>query len=271
VKFINNHTDGSSACVFKKFEEDIIMLNSKKIASLGLAMAMAATMAVPAFADTVNTSTKVTAVYKDVTIAVAVPTTNDTFINPYGLPSEFTYTNAQDGAKSVKISGQIVSTPMAIFNQSDYDLSVGAKVVTTTTGNAKIVSRLTSKGTDNEITAQLQIVQTDANVVGEATSDADKISDAVIKASADSTTWDAATSLALVSGTEGVSKDGLVTLNAAELGEDKNGAKTTTYKEGSGALVRLTGSCIEAPTTAWTATDGFTAAIAYTFKPATTE
>jgi hypothetical protein len=247
------------------------MLN-KRIMSLSLAALTAASMAIPAFADNTSqpaNSTVVTAAYKEAKISVVVPTSGTAVINPYGLPTEFPYTTAlKDGTKAAKISGQIVTTPMAIFNSGDYALTVGVKVTTETTGNAKIVSRLTAKGTDNEIAAQLQMVQTGDTVVGESTTDATTISDAVITASADSSTWDAATSLAL-STADAVSKDGMVTLNAAKLGEDNNGAKTITYQEGSGALVRLTGTCIESPTTAWVAADGFKATIAYTFKPVT--
>jgi hypothetical protein len=217
--------------------------------------------------NTAANSTEVTAKYQEATISVTVPAKNETFINPYGLPTEFTYSAAQsDGATSAKISGQIVSTPMAICNDGDYALSVGAKVTTKAAGNAKIVARLTSKGTDNEIAAQLQLVQAGKDIVGEKTKDATTIADAVIKASANSTTWDEATSVTLDT-TNPVTKDGLVTLAASKVAADK----TVTYNEGSIALVRLTGSCIESPTKEWAETDGFTATIAYTFKPAAEE
>jgi hypothetical protein len=238
------------------------MLN-KRIMSLSLAALTTASLATSALAATVNTTMKVSAAYKTVTINVTVPTADvAATINPYALPIEI----AKSDNSKVKISGQIVTTPTSIANDSDFDLSVGATVTTAVTGVTLSSTKLTKTNTGKDIYAQLQLVASSAT--GEKTTDADSISDTVITESAKDTTWDSATSVTLTADAAGVTKDGLVTLKAATLGTTTGGDSTTTYNKGSVALVRVTGSVVESPSTAWAEADKFVTTIAYTFKPA---
>jgi hypothetical protein len=280
------------------------MFNHKKLLSLVMAGAMATTLMVPAFASTANTadstassglsaaattsgntSTDVTGNYVAIPINVSVPSSAKAQINPYGLP--VTIDAVATGGSDSTISGwQIVSQPMYITNEGTVALkvsaSVTAKVTGSKTGTAEMVATApTDKTTDKQIYAQLQMVANSAALTGytgtstsdwkTALTDADK--DLLNAAFATDSTWNSASSLTL-STDEAQSKADMVTLAKVKdptYETDGTTVKTpAAYDKGSVALFRIAGNVTEDPEVAWTTADGFTATIAFTFKPSTT-
>jgi hypothetical protein len=241
----------------------------KKIMSLAMASAMVASMAVPAFAADKTTTVNVT--YAETPISVTVPTQGSAQINPYGLPVTVTTTGSSTASK---ITGQqIVTTPMAIKNDGDVALTVGAKVVTTATGLTIVNKAPTAKTTEKQAFVQLQMVASTAT--GDSTNKATDIEDKIFSESADSSTWENATSLTLV-GVTTESPDAvataseMATLAASKVTKGTSG-DTIEYQAGSIVLLRLTGTVTQNPTTAWAAADKFSSVITYTFQPATTD
>jgi hypothetical protein len=264
--------------VFKKFEEDIIMLNSKKVASLGLALSMAATMAVPAFAaeTTTTTSSNTTVVngaYKEIAIAVKVPTTGTAQINPYGLPVEFT--KSASSTKSAKATGQqIVTQPLYITNEGDVALDINASVSTTVNGMEIVTDKSAiAKSTDKQAYIELQMVQSANKSLAD-----DTAKDKIIDEFATDATWtaDGVSKLVLPAGGDDAveSEKALATLAASKVTtttENGKSTSTVTYNAGSIVLFRLAGDVVTKPDTAWATTDTFTSTIAFSFTPATTE
>jgi hypothetical protein len=247
-----------------KIQEEIIMLN-KRIMSLSLAALTTAALAAPAFAAN---ETKVTTVYKDITISVTVPGTGDAQINPYGLPVEAT--KNKSGADPAKISGhQITTQPLYITNDGDIDLSIGATVTTTiTTGsNMEIVATApTSKTTDKQAFVYLEL--TPSTKTGATTTLTDDEKDALIDEAAEwkkSTYSSTSKTQLLLSTDDPVSKSGMATIKAVTV---DSSTKAKSYGAGSIVQFRLDGTVTEEPEEAWSTKDGFTANIAFTFKPA---
>jgi hypothetical protein len=250
------------------------MFNCKKLLSLALAATMAAALAVPAFADetkesTTNRSLTVSGTYKAVDIAVVVPSTGTVVVNPYALP--VTIVDKTDDAAAIVVKGrQIVTKPMAIKNQSDTKLDINVSYT------AKVQGALTfatapiddvTKDTKNDAFVCIDIVETTVT------------EDSAIDAAYGEQTWhtyDKTTSttedknpnmLVVKATTTAVSKAGMGTLAAASLDDD---GAFSAYNSGSIAFVGLTGQCAQAPKTAWTAKDGMSVTIAFTFTPNTT-
>jgi hypothetical protein len=249
---------------FSKYLEEFIMF-TKRMMSLTLAALTTAALAAPAFAaETENTSTtpanttEITTSYKTIEIKVTVPKTGTAQINPYGLPIEFTDSND----KTYKVTGQQITTaPMAITNDGDVALTVGATATTKLAEKSKVnfVTKASNKSTTKDVLATLQLVQAPEKVAG----DPDGINDLVIEACTTESNWTNASSLAL-SGTASVSNASMATLAASTLAD----GELDKYGAGSVVLVRLTGSVTESPTDPWTEDDGFTTTVTYTFKPA---
>jgi hypothetical protein len=231
----------------------------KKVLSLAMASAMVASMSISAFADSYETNVEAT--YSEPVIDVSVPQDTSAVINPYGLPTEV----GQLADKSaVKVSGQqIASKSMQVMNQGETALSVGATVKITLgekTDMTIVAKAPTSRSTAKEVYAQLQMV---SSSVAEK-SDATTFADDVLKDFA-AANWDNGSSLTLTSDAAGATGSGLVTLAAVK----SVAGKVYEYDTGSIAHVRLTGTVVESPTTAWSETnDTFTANIAFTFRPA---
>jgi hypothetical protein len=234
---------------------------------------MTTALAAPSFADDTTTNTTLTmdAAYEAVTIAVTVPKTGAAVINPYGLPISFTLSDSS----TQKITGQqITTTPVSIKNDGDVSLDVGATVTTALTEKSGMTlistapvttGKNASTGKDAYVYLQLATVD---DAKGDATSKANDISDAVIKASVADSTWADATKLVL-STDDAVTSSKLVTLVAATV-TGTGSSQTVTYNKGSVAAVRLAGNVVTAPEDdAWATTDGFTATIAFTFTPNT--
>jgi hypothetical protein len=274
------------------------MLNSKKIASLVLALAMTTTLAVPAFADgdtdagekkeeTSSTAkeyaTQVDATYQDITIDVTVPTTGTAVINPYGLPYAL---KDSKSAEIGKVSGQqIVTQPLYISNNStDVAFDVNATVTTTTSKDLTLATKTTSgtKSTSKEAFVYLEMEP--STFAGKTQVDADTIAKECLDA--DEELWQtysaSANNFLVLTTAEGgaSSKAAMATLAAMTTQNQKDTDGKTdkkdsegniltedVYSDGSVAVFRLAGDCVTAPSTAWSTSDTFSAKIVFTFTP----
>lgn len=254
-------------------------MKTNRFVSLALAGVLTTAMTVPALAvDPPNMSTKFTSTYTAPTIAVVVPATANAVINPLGLGMKVT--DSQDA--NFNLTGQIVSAPVAIENQSDLRLDVGASVI----GSIKEVTGVTdftpmkfsaattkgsgTEGSENYVApatgksafVKLEVVKAPDSVVG---ADSDAIADKVISESAKDATWTDAKSIT-VGTREAKNVDGpLATLEKATV--DTSG-DFTAYPKGSVALFRLTGDCVKAPKGGWSDKDSFEVNVTFTFEPA---
>lgn len=256
-------------------------MKTNRFVSLALAGAMVTAMTVPALAvDPPNMSTKFTSTYTAPTISVVVPQTAAAVINPLGLGM-----SVKDSNDAIfNLTGQIVSAPAAIENQSNLRLNVGASVI----GSIKEVTGVTdfapmkfasstTKGTGTEgeedyvapptgksAFVKLEVVKAPDAVVG---SDSDEIADKVIAESAKAATWTGAKGI-VVGTKEAKNKEDepLATLEKATV--DASDGSFTAYPKGSVALIRLTGDCVKAPKGGWSDKDGFEVNVTFTFEPA---
>jgi hypothetical protein len=257
--------------ISQKYWRKIIMLN-KKIMSAAMATLMAASAIAPAFAaegesgeSTTNRSLKVEGTYQAVDIAVVVPATGTVIINPYALPVEIGK-DADDNP--LKVSGQIVTKPMAIKNQSEVALDINVSTTATVKGNLTLATAAVTPATETKNSAFVYLAIEPTTLAGE--KDADAVGDGAIAAAYKDQTWteygaDTANVLALKASTTAVTKSGMGTLTAAKM--DESDGTFSAYDEGSIAFVGLTGNCAQSPKTAWTTKDGLTANIAFTFTP----
>jgi hypothetical protein len=246
---------------------------TKRITSLALAGALAASLAVPAFAA--SNTTNVNGSYKEITIAVTVPSTGTVYINPYGLPISV----EQSDNSTVKIEGQqIASLPMYISNDGDTKLTVGA-TVSAKLGTKAAFELLSAAPKDTSKSKQafvwFEMKAASNTALGDSITPVDgkltlkdSMKDAINKECAD---WSKATvsyssGSAVVVTTDSKSGKNLATLEAADV--DATTGKVT-YKPGSFALFRLAGQVVQEPDTAWSTSDSFTTTIAFTFTPDT--
>ena len=242
----------------------------KRVLSCVMAGVLAVSMAVPAFATASpspapNTSTNITGAYVDIVIDVNVPTTGEAQINPYGLPVKLD----DDGTN--KITGeQIVTKPLLLVNNSDSNLNVSASVTATATGDLRFATAApTASDTYKSAFVYLQMKPTDLDINNKASGSDTGIQGVTTDdVNAVFAGWKqdyAAAKDLVLNGTSAATKDKMVTLAAATI----NGS-TVTWNEGSIAAFRLAGKVNDNPRDAWVTRDGFTAAIAFTFKPDTT-
>ena len=241
----------------------------KRILSSVLAVAAAASMAVPAFAA--GNETEITGTYEEVEIKVLVPATATAKINPYALDIEL-----EDTSKT-KISGQqIVTDPAAIVNQSSMNLGVSASVLgTIKTGSDLKFATASTKGSGTEgsddyvapattksafVYLQMKTADGLANSDIDTTKNEVKVDSLAPKVAAWNDAFDAEKDI--VVGTKSASKENMVTLKPATGGTSKN-----EVVDGGIAMFRLSGDCVTAPKTDWVETDGFTVNVAFTFAP----
>jgi hypothetical protein len=247
------------------------MFNCKKLLSLALAGAMAASLGTSAFAaseNTTNRSLKVTAAYQAVTINVVVPTTGTVVINPYALPVSIG-TDTSD--KKVEISEQIVTKPMAIKSQAGIGLDMSITTTTAVTGNLKLAT-VNDGDTANNAEITMYIEPTTLSGDKDAVSDG-KIAetyktlctseDAGWGTAKDAYGQDAYTKALSVGST--TTKEKTITLAPAKTDDDTGAFEE--YKSGCVALIGFEGKCVTDPKTAWTTKDGVTCTIAFTFTP----
>jgi hypothetical protein len=229
----------------------------KKIGSVALAGAMAASLAIPAFAAN---QTTLTGTYSEPEIAVTVPDTGTIAINPYGLPVTF---DTSDGTVSVK-NQQITTAPLNIRNEgnlSDLDAYVTVTSKASSGSGVKFydVSWDATKITDKSI--HLTLEGKASTLAGYSIDD--DVEDKLITEFADQTIWTAGSGyykIELDANGAVTARTQIATLKAL----DTDGK----YQAGSIAQIRLTGKLAEDPKdSAWSTKDGFTTTIAFTFKP----
>lgn len=232
----------------------------KRVLTSVMAGALAVSMAVPAFAS----STQITGGYQEIPIDVVVPQTGEAQINPYGLPIKLDSTNIISGQ-------QIVTKPLALINKSRVDLTVGAAVTATVKGTMKLAAEApAADDTSKSAFVYLQMMRTTL-----ADSDLDATDAAVSGLKAASinplvANWNQAydeNADVVLNATRANSGSDLVILEAGTANATDD--EKTDVATGGIALFRLAGKAVEAPREAWTSKDGFTAAIAFTFKPDT--
>lgn len=260
-------------------------LFKKRILPLALAVLMAMSVAVPAFAadgetEAKNTETKIDSSFKAADIDVFVPETGTAYINPLGLPVKLDDDN--------KIVGQqIVTTPMFLVNNGDTAMKVSATVTGAITPSADptipamkfvtsaaaITGEQTGTTTVTRETGKAGFIyfQMATTRLEDDPYDDDGFTDEAYEAIAG---WNQAYSekdIVLQNGKAVKSAASMVTLSAATITPGSSGGDPTiTYNPGSIAMFRLAGLLVEEPKTPWDANDKFSASVAFTFKPDTT-
>jgi hypothetical protein len=254
------------------------MLKHKKVVSLVLAAAMAASLSVTAFAAdededtsgqqtntdttpaveevTTNRSMTVSGNYQAVDIAVVVPTTGSVIINPYALPVAIS-----DDTSVSKVSAQIVTKPLAIKNRSAVKLDVNVSATATVKNNLTLATAAVTPSSETKTTAFVYLAaKTAADTTGA------ELALAKEYATVTWPTYGASTKGTLaLKADNAVTQTGFTTLAAAT---EEDGA-FKAYGTGSIALIGLTGSVAQNPTEAWTSKDGLSVKIAFTFTPNT--
>lgn len=245
-------------------------MKTKRLATMALAGAMTLSLATPAFAS--SKSTEISGTFQDTPIEVVVTPTAAAFINPYGLDLKVEkegneITDSTPAADIITISGQqVVTSPMSLMNQSAMDLVVSATITGTVAEASDMrlaVAPVPAGDTGKNAFIYLQAKQ-EASLTGAFTGTGSVDAAAVATKYA---AWAASAydeDADLVVGTREASKEGIVTLAAADTTNS-----TPAYNAGSIALVRLAGSVSTAPRSGWAETDTFTVNVAYTFAPAT--
>lgn len=241
-----------------------------RILSGVMAGVLAVSMAVPAFAaenTPSNTTTNITGSYEEIPIEVTVPQNGAAQINPYGLPVALDDDNSIAGE-------QIVTRPIYIVNDGKVDLKVSASVTAVAKGDLKFVAAAPAE-TDTYKSAFVYL-QMKASTLAES----DRATTSIVTAGKDISGFDPDAANAEIAAWKqdyAAAKD-LVLVNekAAEkanmvilAGKQESATSTGTfeYVAGSAAMVRLAGKVTESPREAWSDKDGFTAAVAFTFKP----
>lgn len=206
-------------------------MTMKKIVSAAMALAMTASLAVPAFAAASNT-TEITGTTQAPTITVTVPATGAVTVNPYKM--EVTVNSNQ-------VTDQIISAPMYVENSSDVPLVFDVTVTGKKEGNA--IFSTTPIGT--------KVVTTNSVFMyaefGAATAE-DGTGDPTWAAAYDS------------KATNQVAISERTTTKKAVVELDANASGAKNY-----LAFKLAGDASSQPTTAWTGADKVGASIAFTF------
>lgn len=228
-------------------------MNLKRFASVAMAGALALSLASPAFAAS---NSVITGNYKEVRLAVSVPSTGKAVINPYGLPIALNDTYS--------ISGQGISNaaPLTVQNRSAVPLTVDVSITGAVLGNFAFETGSSISTTETGNKGLVKFEMFPAPALTEATLENE---DTLIGGFA---ALDSAN--ALPSGgvqVKGVTGTPDAATNIMTLREgDENGS----LQAGGAAYFRLTGQAVKKPNTAWAAADGFTATIAFSFSPSAT-
>lgn len=251
-------------------------MNMKRFGATVMAGALALSLAVPAFAA--GNTTVIEGTYQDIPIAVQVPTAGTAQINPYGLPVSIT---KGDKTKVDIVGQQITSRPMSIKNQGTIPLAVDATLAVEPKGDAEIGVAASGTFTPTGKTMQVMLEVAGLNDRALALPSDDKtLEDLLIDRFVNDSSWSNAEELeapAAPKGTKFAAITPASDTELAELGAATVDGKDITYGPKSIALVRLTGTLLEAPTKTdggntvadpWKETDGFTANVVFTFKPA---
>jgi len=211
----------------------------KKILSFVMAGAFAMGLSAPtAGAAETNLTTEISALCRLPDVRVTVPTTGMVYINPFKIPVDIGTGEAE--------SGQILSVPESIANESEVPIMVNVTVTgTLKEGSSMGLNSSTTK--DTGLTSKRAFIYFEMKAVGP---DDDL----------NSIAWDAEydpDKHVLVKGIK--RKNNILKLAAA----DEDGNPT----EGGVGAFHLTGDAVETPKIAWTDKDGVNVEIAFTFKP----
>lgn len=260
----------------------------KHIFSSVLAIAMAASMALPAFAEGEDEGasaskyeTKISGLYTEPVINVIVPQTGSATIDPFGIGVQIP--TKADASEKKALTGQIYTQPLSIKNIGETKLSVNATVTGSIPEGSTVKFNATStKGTPDKdesaedyiapatgknVFVQFQMAASKATGGTAETGEEDNdLYDEILTEYTTAATWTKSAENAITVGTKAVTGKALATLNAATM-NDTSG-KFDQYAAGSIALFRLTGDCVEEPKTPWDATDKFDVTIAFTFGAA---
>ena len=260
-------------------------MNMKRFGAAVMGGVMALSMASPAFA---TANVEITGTYEEMEIAVVVTDSGEAQINPYGLPVEITKSDRT--APKATISGEQITAPvMAIRNQSSVPLDVGVSSFTVKPTGGLIIkgSALTTTGSsaDKGKQAHVELEVAGLNDATLSVPITDKIDDKLIDKHVAEATWSglapanklaapaAASPTATITPAKTAANAPLATLGATKV----NGDGKTVYSAKSIALFRLKGHLTSDPEKTesgsqvpdpWATGDGFTAQIAFTFKPA---
>lgn len=231
-----------------------------RILSGVLAGVLAVSMAIPAFAE--DPSTVLTATYAEPTIEVTVPATGDVIINPFGMPVVVGKDGQTTPADVSIIGAQIVTKPLAIVNTGATDLKVSASVTTETKGDLRLAtSKPSSSDTTKSAYVYLQMKNSTVTTTSTATGNISGLHAGDV--TEEFGAWEqkpyASSTDLLLSGTAEAKKENMLTLKAADAAGDP--------QLGSAGLFRLAGQVVTSPRDAWATTDGFTATVAFSFKP----
>lgn len=244
-------------------------MNMKRFASVVMAGVMTLSLATSAFAaDPPANTTVVTGTYKEIPIAVQVPTTGAAQINPYKLPVSV----SAGEEKTVDLAGQQITTkPMSIKNQGAVKLDVNATLAVIPKGDVAIAA---AKDTGKTMKVSLEVAKLDDTTLAVA-SDNENLENMLTTKFADKDTWTGATTLGAPAVAKGTTTVTPAKSNAAMaiLGAATVGAESITYGKDSIALFRLVGDLAAEPEKAdhsedpWKDTDGFEATIVFKFTP----
>lgn len=208
-------------------------MSMKKIVSAAMALAMTASLAVPAFASTTpNTTTDVTGTTQAPTIAVTVPATGTVTVNPYKM--EVT-------VGSDKLTDQIISTTSYVQNESDVPLVVDVTVTGKVAGNAVFATASTQGAKAPTTNSVFMYAEFGVATANDGTGDPSW-----------GTAYDSKSTSQVLLSAKATTKKAVATLPA--------GDSTTNY-----LAFKLAGDAASAPTTAWASTDTVGATVAYTF------
>jgi hypothetical protein len=174
----------------------------------------------------------------DVTIDVVVPTSTNTYINPSKVTVNLAGTISD---------AQIVTETGFIENRSEVPVAVSASVTATIKKNSTM--RLSTTSVDSSSKTKQAFVFFQMKAVDASYSDPKSVSW--------DTTYDPDKHILVTTGTK--SKTNFITL-------DKYDPEATSDTAKRCGAFMLTGNCAVNPTDAWSTKDGFTAAIAFTFK-----
>jgi hypothetical protein len=190
--------------------------------------------------STTNRSMKVTAKCElpKVTVSVVVPSSTKSYVNP----SKVTVT-----LKNYTLDAQIASDLSYIENKSTVPIAVSASVTGTINSGSKL-QFTTSSTVGSSSTAKLAFVYFQMKAVADP--------DAVTASDWDDK-YDATKHILVTKNTKTLSD--IVILDKYDEDNENNGAKRF------GAFT-LSGDCIQTPADAWTAKDGFSTKVAFTFR-----
>lgn len=256
-------------------------MKCKKLILVALVVALTLSLGIPAILAADSTSTEIKGEYKAPVIDVIVMPEGSAQLNPYAMPVKaLDSTGVQIGTKTLKTTGQIATQPLAMYNKTDVELSVGATVSATNINGVELVTKpFRATETDKQALIYLEakqsatlgasdyFVATDTNPTPGAgyigTIDGEKLVDEFNLWQ--KTTYNAAaTDQVLVDPKEPTTKKGLATM-AAGTGTGPN--------TGSYVLYRLGGACVESPETAWaegSSGDKFNVNVSFSFTPTNT-